>query len=305
MRYLDEIDLSRLSRCPIQLRAVRKHTLEYIQLRDSIRAFGQLVPILARPKPGRPGDFEPVDGANRYEILDDLRAPKALCVVQEMTDAEVLRFQIVAHATRIETTPMEYAHRLWQIANIEQTLTIHEIAHSLHQTVDWVQRMMRLVNLGPKAREALHTQRLSVSAAIELAKLPIEQQDTLLPLGDNLDAREFRDLLRREARHNRQRTKQVRVSKLPCDTEPSLRHIPEVLHELNTPTVAASILTRAGATTALDGWKACLSWVWSIDPASVERRTKRRQQREARERKLETDRISENNLRRTSEHGES
>lgn len=281
-----EIPLERLRRCPIELRTVRKETLAYIQLRDSIREFGQLVPLLVRPR----GEFfEAVDGAHRYEVLDDLRSETALCHVREMTDSDVLRFQIVAHATRIETKPIEYAHRLWRIVNIEQTLTIRDIAHSVHQTVDWVKRMMNLVNLSPACRTALERECLSVSAAIELSKLPVDQQDRLLPVGDGLGAGEFRDLIRREARHHRQGVKDTRIASRTTDElDYRFRKFREILHELKQPTVAASVLTRAGASTALDGWKTALSWVLQHDQASLERRKKRSEQQARRAANLDS-----------------
>ncbi|RKZ85547.1 MAG: hypothetical protein DRQ39_06990 [Gammaproteobacteria bacterium] len=265
MYDLQIISAADLKRCPIQLRPVCKETLEYIQLRDAIRDHGILVPLLVRPMET---GHEVVDGNNRYEISRDLRLPGLPCHVVEMSDNEVLQYQLLVHASSIETEPVQYARRLWRIVEVEQALTLNELAMHIRKHPDWVRRILKLVRLSITAQEYLTEGHFGVKIGIELAKLPCEKQDELLEYLDDVTPSEFKDMIVQEARHHRENIKDRRVEER-SETEYRFRSFKEVLDELERPTVAASVLSREKAQSALDGWNAHAKWVLMNDSATV------------------------------------
>lgn len=185
------------------------------------------------------------------------------------------------------------------MANTGPQLMVQEIAKRVHQTVDWVKRMMQLVNLGPVASAALDSGELSVSAAIELSKLGIEEQAQLLPLHKELEPAEFRDTLQAHARHRREGVKTARIIR-KASTEETYRDFREVKNERLNPTVAASVITRAGAETKLQVWQAALDWVTRMDAETQDKIRKRADRKEKKELQIETNRLKENHLRRHS-----
>lgn len=256
------IDINKLQRGTIQLRVVLKNTLEYAMLKDSISDLGILTPLLVRPKEDY---YEVVDGAHRYEVCTDLGITTIPCHVKEMSDEDVLRAQVVTHASRIETKPAEYARRLWKIINIDHSLTLNELATHLRWHPDRLKRILRLVNLSPRASRDLTRGDLHVTIAIELARLPLNKQDDLLDVVGDMTLRDSMELVRQEVRSFRDGGRGV----MPIQRGTQLRPLKEVENEHLKPTVAASILSSLGARSPLEGWKACLLWVLKLDPASL------------------------------------
>jgi len=265
MYNLQTLSAADLKRGPIQLRPVCKETLEYIQLRDAIREHGILVPVIVRP---RESWYEIVDGSHRYEIAKELMIPGIPCNVREMTNNEVLQCQLMIHASAIETSPVQYARRLWRIVEVEQALTLNELAMHIRQHPDWLRRVLKLVRLSVTAQDYLAEGVFSIKIGIELAKLPCVRQDELLEYLDDVSHGEFRDMIVQEARHNREGIKDKRLEERQ-GSEYQFRPFKEVLNELETPTVAASVLSRENAKSALDGWNAHSKWVLMNDSATV------------------------------------
>lgn len=263
MANTQTITINELKRCPIQFRPVCRESLDYITLRDSIRKYGVLVALLVRPKKG---SYEVVDGTHRYDIALLLRLSSLPCTVQEMTDEEVLTYQLMIQANRIEPTTIEYARRLWRIINIDQSMSLNELASQIKKHPGWVQRKLNLVKLSPESQKHLTKGYFGVAIGGELCKLPHSKQDELLSLLESMPQKEFRELVVEQARHHRQGKKDRRVHQ---KTHYKWRSFKEVVNELENPTVAASVLTNAEATTALDGWKAHAEWVLKRDLASV------------------------------------
>jgi len=274
MYNLQTIAIDDLKRCPISFRPVCKETLEYVQLRDSIRDIGILVPLLVRPH------NEVVDGNNRYEVARDLRLPGVPCNVREMTDDQVLQLQLVIHSSSIEVSTVEYARRLWRIVEVEKSFSLNELATYIRQHPDWLRRRLNLVNLSPKAQFYLTDGLLGVIIAIELSKLPHGRQDAILKYVGNMPTAELKDMVIEEARHHREGIKYRRVHRQKSQYQ--FRSFKEVVSELEKPTVAATVLNYENATTPLEGWTAGLQWALKNDSATVAEVLKRREKEQAR-----------------------
>jgi len=269
----ENLPVSKLCRCPIQLRSVRKETLQYVVLRDSIRDRGLLTPLLVRPVTSPVGTviYEVVDGSHRFEAILDLRLEVVPCNVKEMTNAEVLEMQIEAHGN-IPTTRMDYARRLWRIINVDKSLSVQEVAYGIHRTVDWVRKTMNLIRLSPSSQSALDGGRLPLNCAYEFAKVPSPWQDQLLELLGSISNKELRHMAQDKARQFNEGKKDARIERAMIDKSQlrgQIRNMKEVEHELEQPTVAASILCEENAETLLDAWKACCKWVLRRDKASL------------------------------------
>ena len=110
----------------MQLRPVDKRTVEYRELKDSIKEHGLWQPILVRPVPGSnlSPSYEVVDGFYRYNCCKELRLESIPCLIRELTDKEVLIVQIQTNAVRLETDPIDFARQLWRIIKEEGEMTV-------------------------------------------------------------------------------------------------------------------------------------------------------------------------------------
>lgn len=269
---LESIPVTDLRRCPIQLRPVRKQTVEYYMLRDSIRDVGIIQPLLVRPSEEW---YEVVCGNNRFECAQDLNLTEVPCVIREMSNEDVLRLQVIENSNQIETTPVDYIRRLQKIINLG-IMTVEELAFHIHRHPDWVKKLLRLNCLSPKCKEALDKKRISIKLGAELAKLNLVDQDKLLELSENYSDSEFLEMIREVVRHGRDAYKKFKKDK-GFEIQPIFRPIGIVIDELKNKTNAALMLERYGAKTAVQGWCAAIEWVLSLDRRTKLERCQRKQ----------------------------
>jgi hypothetical protein len=181
-----------------------------------------------------------------------------------MTDDEVRHAQVIIHESKIDTNPAEYYRRLWQMVNIDKTMTVNDLATSLRWHPDKVKRRLSLVNLSPKGKKDLTRGDLYVTIAIEVCKLPVSRQDELLELNGTMPSGEYMELIRSEVRSYRDGKRGGK----PTPHELRFRPLKEVKHEYLRPAMAASVLTALNVTTLVEAWRAGIGWALKDDPAS-------------------------------------
>ena len=257
-----DIHIDRLHRSPSHFRPVLRNSLDFITMKDSIRDMGILTPLLIRPEGN---DYEIIKGVTRYEACLDLRIQTVPCHVVEMTDEEVLRAQVVTHASVIEPTTAEYALQLRKVLKQDIELKLNDLSTYFRWHPDRVMRVLGLNSLSAKAKKDLTSGELCVIIGVELARLPAARQDTLLELNDTMPTQDFLELLWAEVRDSRSKK-----GGGPGEKGLRFRPIKEVKHEYLIPTVAASVLCSLDATTKLEAFRAGVGWTIQADPASVE-----------------------------------
>lgn len=256
--------------CRIQLREVDKRTVEYRELRDSIKEHGVWQPILVRPAGN--GLYEVVDGFHRYNCCKELGVETIPCLVRELTDSEVLIVQIQTTAVRLEAHPIEYGRQLWRIIREDRSMTVSELASAVKKSPVWVTRMLHLRRLCPKVKTAVERGQVSVTVAHELAKLPDKMQLELLPQAIVLTVTDFLPVIIgiiRKFKHALKTGSMKDYYRSLIEPVPHLRKMTELHAELKLPTAGSSLITRLRLKTSLEGWRACLDWVLHLDPDAV------------------------------------
>lgn len=287
-QHLRNLRVSELRRCPIQLRPVRKETVDYMMLKDSIRALGILQPLLVRPVND---GHEVVAGNNRFECAIDLRFEEVPCLIRELSDEQVEDLQVVENSNRVATNPIDYVRRLQKIVNRGDE-TVEELAFRIHRHPDWVRNLLSLNCLSPKCKQAIDNREFPLSIGIELAKLPLHKQDELLLFGFSLTSREFLEMIRSVVRRMRADGHLQRNNSVG-EVGPWIKKWRVLLDEYINKTNAATVLMRANAEMALDGWEAAIEWVLSMDEKTVAERVARRDRAKNLKAKNNTSRILE------------
>lgn len=172
---------------------------ELQELADNIEKQGLLQPITVRPVKhpcneygDRPDKYEIVCGERRYRAFSKLSekwsemdrvAPKGetynrfseiSAIVREMNDDEAFDAMITENLQRKDVDPIEEAFAFGQL--IQKGKTAEEIAVRFGKSIRFVQDRVKLNNLIPELMLAIKDDKMSIAAAMIIAKLDEEHQ---------------------------------------------------------------------------------------------------------------------------------
>jgi ParB/RepB/Spo0J family partition protein len=274
---LADIHMTQLRECRMQLRSVDKRTVEYRELKDSIKEHGLWQPILVRPVSGS-GNYEVVDGFYRYNCCKELRLESIPCLIRELTDKEVLIVQIQTNAVRLETDPIDFARQIWRIIKGEGEMTVGQMAYMVKKSSGWVRQMLKITRLCVEVSTAVQRGEVSITVAHEIAKVPPQIQKELLTQAVVLSSTDFLPIVKGRVRQFKDAIKTGRMEdyyRSLIEPVPHLRKMKELRAELKTLMEGAHFLIQMNAKTPMEGWRMCLDWVLHLDPDSIEQQKER------------------------------
>jgi ParB family chromosome partitioning protein len=267
-----EVPIQHIMRPKTSLRPVRRDSPEYIELLESVRKDGVLQPILVRPcDPSIGYDYEIVEGWHRYEVARENGLDTIPVMIKEMTDHEVLVIQLKLNSIRPRTQTFEYARRLKLL--MEDGLTIVQLSDLIDKSQSWIRDQLQLNRLCEEARTPVEQGEIKMQAALALANLPEDLQPKFVDDAVALEQPQFVERAQHALRDFKAYLQRVHEEdKVDGVVQPHLRAVNVLKREAVKPQNAKPVLKAAGAKTALDGWRACLAWVFSIDPVAVKNR---------------------------------
>ncbi len=133
-------------------------------LADSIRAQGILQPLLARPHPERPGDYEILAGERRWRAAQLAQLTELPVLVRDISDREASEIALVENVQRQDLNPIEEArgyHRLIR----EFAHTQDDIARATGKSRPYIANLLRLLNLPDDVVALVEAGRLSAGHA--------------------------------------------------------------------------------------------------------------------------------------------
>lgn len=134
------------------------------ELAASIREKGVLQPILVRPAPGLPGEYQIVAGERRWRAAQKAGLATIPALVRELDDRQVLEIAIVENIQRADLNPIEEA--LGYRALMERFGRTQEaLAQIVGKSRSHVANTLRLLNLPERVRDHLVEGRLSAGHA--------------------------------------------------------------------------------------------------------------------------------------------
>ena len=167
------------------------------ELVESIRTYGILSPLLARPK----GEgYELVSGHRRRLAAQKLGLPTVPVLVREMTDDEAVILMVDSNLQRENLLPSEkaFAYKMKLEAmkhqgkatsgQLVQKLSVEKVADEANENYKTVQRYIRLTNLVPPLLQMVDDGRIALSPAVELSYLTRDEQAELWNLIGQEDA---------------------------------------------------------------------------------------------------------------------
>ncbi len=281
------VPLSSIRENPVALRAVNRESEDYVGLRDSIVDVGILNPINVRERTEDvDGDsvkfYEICDGLHRYSCALDIGLKDIAINVVDLNDQQTLEAQIMANVHKVETQPVQYTKQLQRIFAANPTLTLADMASKLAKSPSWINQRLKLLKLEKAVGDLVDDGKITVSNAVQLAKLPTDEQVNFIDSAIHMDAEEFVPLVASRAKELRDAARQGRkAGSAEFVANARLQNMSILKEEHANPQVGPGLCDLAGATTANSGFALAIAWVLNLDPSSIEIRQAKYSERKA------------------------
>ena len=269
------VTLSSIRENPVALRTVNRENEDYIGLRDSIVDVGILNPINVRERTEDvDGDvitfYEICDGLHRYSCALDIGLKDIAINIVDLDDQRTLEAQVMANVHKVETQPVQYTKQLQRIFAANPTLTLADMASKLAKSPSWVSQRLKLLKLEKVVGDLVDDGKITVSNAVQLAKLPPEEQVNFVEQAVHMDAEEFVPLVSARAKELRDAVRQGRKADSAVFVATArLQKMSALKDEYDSPVVGPGLCVKF-ADTPEQGFALCIAWVLSLDPSSVE-----------------------------------
>lgn len=135
------------------------------ELVESIRRIGVIVPLLVAPE----GDlFVVVAGHRRLAAARRCGLATLPCSVREASGTAQVEMTFAENLFRRDLTPLEFACAIRDCID-NKIMQVEELATALHRSMEWIRRMVAMLDWPQDVLEAIHAGWLSVAAAHNVA----------------------------------------------------------------------------------------------------------------------------------------
>jgi ParB family chromosome partitioning protein len=140
------------------------------ELVASIKATGLIQPLIVRPVPGLPHQFEVVAGERRFRAARLAGLTDIPVIIREFSDQEALAISLIENIQREELSPADEARTLRRLIE-EFALTHEQIAHAIGRSRAAVSNLLRLLDLPAEVTTMIETRTISMGHARALLGL--------------------------------------------------------------------------------------------------------------------------------------
>jgi ParB family chromosome partitioning protein len=137
---------------------------ELSDLAASIREKGVIQPLIVRPRPGHPEEFEIVAGERRWRAAQMANVHELPVVARDLSDAEVLELAIIENIQRADLNPAEEALGYRQLMD-RFGHTQERLAEALGKSRSHIANLLRLLTLPEGVLDLLRAGKLSAGHA--------------------------------------------------------------------------------------------------------------------------------------------
>jgi ParB family chromosome partitioning protein len=141
------------------------------ELVASIKATGIIQPLIVRPVPGFPHQFEVVAGERRLKAAQLAGLTDIPAIIRDFNDHEALAISLIENIQREELSPADEARALQRLTE-EFALTHEQIAHAIGRSRAAVSNLLRLLDLPAEVTTMLETRTISMGHARALLGIP-------------------------------------------------------------------------------------------------------------------------------------
>ncbi|MFN3213288.1 MAG: ParB/RepB/Spo0J family partition protein [Henriciella sp.] len=190
-----EFAISDIRPNPAQPRRTFSET-ELEELAASIRQRGILQPILLRPDPDAPNQYQIVAGERRWRAAQRAGLSTIPAVVRELDELQLLEVGIIENVQREDLNPIEEAEAYGALIK-RFGRTQEDLAESVGKSRAHIANTMRLLNLGETSREHLRQGRISAGHARAALGAPDPDPVVDMAVAKRMSVREVEALVKR------------------------------------------------------------------------------------------------------------
>ncbi|HDZ14087.1 hypothetical protein LCGC14_0646480 [marine sediment metagenome] len=302
---VDVIRVEEIRENPIALRAVNRESEVYIGLRDSIQAVGLISPVSVRVRTDdKDGTkyYELLDGLHRYSAAKDIGLETIPVNIKDLDDAQALEAQIMANVHKVETRPVEYTRQLYRILGGNSLMTLAELAVKVAKSPTWIGQRLNLLKLDPAIQKLTDDGKITVTNAIQLAKLPPIEQVDYIEQAMSMGAEDFVPLVMGRVKEIRDASREGRKADAPVFVaNPKLRKVAVLSEEVDNSVIGPELCTRCKVETPEAGFNLGVKWALNIDPVSIEVRTSLDAEQKAAQKEAKAKRTAEREAKKAKE----
>lgn len=263
------------------LRIVREADSAFIEIRESVKAKGVLMPIIVSPRQDIDGNdyYLLVDGAHRLTACQHLGIEEIPCSIRVTQDGkagkiEVLEIQIAANAQKAETKPAEYAAALKTLMAADMMMTKGDLAARVNKSTQWVEKMLTLNKIkNDTIRQKIDSGEVNVMNAYQLAKLDDEDQAEFLSQAMTEGSKEFQDIVNARITENKEANKLGKDKGERTFPAKAVRRKDSEISDLIADSGAITgIVGDSGADSLEAAFQIGLQYTLSLDPSTLDAR---------------------------------
>jgi len=192
------------------------------ELVASIKATGLIQPLIVRPVPGFPHQFEVVAGERRLKAAQLAGLAEVPAIIREFNDQEALAVSLIENIQREELSPADEARALKRLIE-EFALTHEQVAQAIGRSRAAVTNLLRLLDLPAEVTTMIESREISMGHARAL--LSLEDDTERVRLAQMIATRQWSV---RETESQVRKATQVRSGRASA-TPPLLEVISEVM----------------------------------------------------------------------------
>ncbi len=169
---------------------------ELEELAASIKQRGVLQPILLRPDPDAPNQYQIVAGERRWRAAQRAGLKSIPAVVRDMDELQLLEVGIIENVQREDSNPIEEAEAYGALIK-RFGRTQENLAESVGKSRAHIANTLRLLNLGETAREHLRQGRISAGHARAALGAPDPNPVVDMAVAKGMSVRDVEALVKR------------------------------------------------------------------------------------------------------------
>lgn len=190
---------------------------ELEELTASIREKGILQPLLVRPDPEQPNNYQIIAGERRWRAAQMARLHEAPIIIRAMSDEELLEVALIENVQRADLNPVDEAEGYSQL--IERFgHSQADLARVIGKSRPYIANALRLLSLPDPVRRFLADGAISAGHARALITADDPAALCKKIIAEGLSVRQTEDLVRRLAAEASRPTRRRREAGKDADT---------------------------------------------------------------------------------------
>jgi ParB/RepB/Spo0J family partition protein len=145
-----------------------------LELADSIKQQGILQPLIVRQV--EEDEYEIIAGHRRFMAAEVLNMTDVPVIVKDVNDEDAEIIRMIENVQREDVHPLEEAEAYEELMKKHNYKTVEEVAAKSGKSNSYIYQRMKLCDLDPACRKMFYENKLTLSIALLVARIPIAMQ---------------------------------------------------------------------------------------------------------------------------------